>query len=116
MINNQSSEFIDWDTWEMKNKEGVECHISFRKKKNSIEIAAEDAGIIIRTRGVSETLPGGPERSFHGYGKRSDFAEPIDFIFVSPEFRVLSFRTDATTFGGAYASDHYPVVVKMLLD
>ena len=74
------------------------------------------ASLLRDTRCVSETLPGGTERSFHGYGKRSDFAEPIDFIFVSPEFRVLSFRTDATTFGGAYASDHYPVVVKMLLD
>lgn len=57
MINNQSSEFIDWDTWEMKNKEGVECHISFRKKKNSIEIAAEDAGIIIRNTTRIKEMP-----------------------------------------------------------
>ena len=73
------------------------------------------AALLRDTRCVSETLPGGTERSFHGYGKRSDFAEPIDFIFVSPEFRVLSYRTDNTTFDGAYASDHYPVVVKMTL-
>ena len=73
------------------------------------------AELLRDTRGVSETLPGGPERSFHGYGKRSDFAEPIDFIFVSPEFRVLAYRTDTTTFDGAYASDHYPVVVKLTL-
>lgn len=57
MINNQSSEFIDWDTWEMKNKEGVECHISFRKKKNSIELAAEDAGIIIRNTTRIKEMP-----------------------------------------------------------
>lgn len=31
MTNNQSSEFDDWDTWEKKNKEGVECHILYRK-------------------------------------------------------------------------------------
>ncbi|MBQ7470049.1 MAG: HD domain-containing protein [Pseudobutyrivibrio sp.] len=57
MTNNQSSEFVDWDTWEMKNKEGVECHISFRKKKNSIEIAAEDAGIIIRNTTRIKEMP-----------------------------------------------------------
>ena len=57
MTNNQSSEFIDWDTWEMKNKEGVECHISFRKKKNSIELAAEDAGIIIRNTTRIKEMP-----------------------------------------------------------
>ncbi|MBR5649502.1 hypothetical protein [Pseudobutyrivibrio sp.] len=57
MTNNQSSEFVDWDTWEMKNKEGVECHISFRKKKNSIELAAEDAGIIIRNTTRIKEMP-----------------------------------------------------------
>jgi len=57
MTNNQSSEFGDWDTWEKKNKEGVECHISFRKKKNSIELAAEDAGIIIRNTTKIKEMP-----------------------------------------------------------
>ncbi|WP_406543792.1 hypothetical protein [Pseudobutyrivibrio sp.] len=57
MTTNQSSEFDDWDTWEKKNKEGVECHISFRKKKNSIELAAEDAGIIIRNTTKIKEMP-----------------------------------------------------------
>ena len=73
------------------------------------------ASLLRDARRVSETLPGGAARSFHGYGKRSDFAEPIDFIFVSPEFRVLSYRTDNTLFDGKYASDHYPVVAKLTL-
>ena len=73
------------------------------------------ASLLSDARCVSETLPGGTERSFHGYGQRSDLDKPIDFIFVSPEFRVLSHRTDDTTFGGLYASDHYPLVVKMTL-
>ena len=73
------------------------------------------ASLLRDTRCISETLPGGAERSFHGYGKRTDFVKPIDFIFVSPEFRVLSYRTDTTIFDGRYASDHYPVVVKMML-
>ena len=73
------------------------------------------AALLRDTRCVSETLPGGTERSFHGYGARTDFAKPIDFIFVSPEFRVLSYRTDTTVFDGRCASDHYPVVVKMAL-
>ena len=73
------------------------------------------ASLLRDTRCVSETLPGGTEKSFHGYGTRTDFVKPIDFIFVSPEFRVLSYRTDNTLFDGRYASDHYPVVVKMTL-
>ena len=57
IINNQTSDFIDWDTWEMKNKGGVECHISFRKKKDSIEIAAEDAGLLIRNTTMIKDMP-----------------------------------------------------------
>ena len=73
------------------------------------------AALLRDTRCISETMHGGPERSFHGFGKRADFDRPIDFIFVSPEFRVLSHRNDDTVFDGEYASDHYPIVVKLTL-
>lgn len=38
---------------------------------------------------------------------------PIDYIFVSKEFKVLSHRTDDTKFTEGYASDHYPVIVNL---
>ncbi|MCQ2378517.1 MAG: endonuclease/exonuclease/phosphatase family protein [Victivallaceae bacterium] len=63
---------------------------------------------------VSATPHTGSGKTFHGWGK-STVDQPIDFIFVSSEFQVLSHRTDNTTFDGFYASDHYPVVVEMTL-
>ena len=68
------------------------------------------------TKTISETQHGGSGKTFHGWGRPEVVDEPIDYIFVSPEFRVLSHRTDNTLFDGQFASDHYPVVVKMMLE
>ena len=68
------------------------------------------------TKTISETQHGGSGKTFHGWGRPEVVDEPIDYIFVSPEFRVLSHRTDNTLFDGQFASDHYPVVVKVVLE
>lgn len=66
------------------------------------------------SRAVSATPHTGPNKTFHGWGKNNrDY--PIDYIFVSSEFQVLSHRTDDTLFDGQYPSDHYPVIVTLSL-
>ncbi|MCJ8010278.1 endonuclease/exonuclease/phosphatase family protein [Paenibacillus sp. KQZ6P-2] len=39
--------------------------------------------------------------------------EPIDYIFVSPEWNVRSIQVDRHLMDGAYPSDHYPVIAKL---
>ena len=63
---------------------------------------------------ISHVSHSGPKGTFHNFGKvRRDY--PIDFIFVSESFEVLSHRTDDTKFSGGYPSDHYPVITKLYL-
>lgn len=63
---------------------------------------------------ISKSPHTGPVNTFHGYG-RSKGKSPIDFIFVSEDFKVLSHKTDDTRFPEGFPSDHYPVVTKLLL-
>jgi len=53
-------------------------------------------------------------RTFHGF-KGSTEGEPIDYIFASPGFTVLSVKVDRTRPGGRYPSDHYPVIAEVRL-
>ena len=53
-------------------------------------------------------------RTFHGF-KGSTEGEPIDYIFASPGFAVLSVKVDRTRPGGRYPSDHYPVIAEVRL-
>lgn len=53
--------------------------------------------------------PGEPNvQTFHSFG-RTNFAGKIDYIFVSPEFRVKSAKIIRRTFSGNFPSDHYPI-------
>ncbi|MCQ2379576.1 MAG: endonuclease/exonuclease/phosphatase family protein [Victivallaceae bacterium] len=61
---------------------------------------------------VSTTPHEGSKMTYQGWG-RSRTDRPIDFIFVSKDFSVLSHRTDDSLVKGKYASDHYPVVVTL---
>jgi len=39
--------------------------------------------------------------------------EPIDYIFTSPELRVIGVEIDRRTIRGGYPSDHYPVIAEI---
>ena len=84
----------------------------------------------------SETPPAGPWRTFNGWkhlaaetstldafrlkpGPRNDkrFGQRIDYIYVSPGVRVLSYATIPATRSGThlYPSDHFPIVATIEL-
>ena len=47
----------------------------------------------------------------HGYGKNEDYsAGPIDYVFVSDEVEVDTYKIIRNTAKNMYPSDHYPVV------
>ncbi len=66
------------------------------------------------SRLISETPHYGPDKTYHGWGK-AKITQPIDFIFVSDEFKVKSHRTIDTFINDTYASDHHPVMVILTL-
>lgn len=66
------------------------------------------------SRSISKTAPTGPVYTYHGYGKSKN-TSPIDFIFVSKDFTVLSHKVCDTKFPEGFASDHYPVISVLAL-
>ena len=62
------------------------------------------------------TPPKGPSGSFYAYDKTGKTAKRIDFIFVTPKIKILSYHTiDDDIKYNKYSSDHFPVMVEALL-
>jgi endonuclease/exonuclease/phosphatase family metal-dependent hydrolase len=57
-------------------------------------------------------ISGNPGLTFHSF-KGGDSGEPIDYIFATAEFEILSVLIDRCQINGGYPSDHYPVVAKV---
>ncbi|GLX69778.1 endonuclease/exonuclease/phosphatase family protein [Paenibacillus glycanilyticus] len=79
-----------------------------------IQFLRGEIGINGKESGLNLTdayLPinGAPGSTFHEF-KGGDTGEPIDYIFATDEFEVLSVEVDRCRIDGGYPSDHYPVV------
>lgn len=85
----------------------------FNAKPDSVTYRTAKS-LLMDTAEISQTPHSGPLNTFHGYG-RLKRNYPIDYIFVSKEFQVLSHRTDDTKFPEGFPSDHYPVITKLLI-
>lgn len=57
----------------------------------------------------------GPAGTFNGFKIDSPLDERIDYIFVSPHVKVLSYATLTDSHLGRFPSDHLPVMVKARL-
>ncbi|KQZ40574.1 endonuclease/exonuclease/phosphatase family protein [Duganella sp. Root1480D1] len=54
----------------------------------------------------------GPVGTFNGFKIDSPLNERIDYIFVSPQVKVLSYATLTDSLHGRFPSDHLPVLIK----
>ncbi|MEE2991328.1 MAG: endonuclease/exonuclease/phosphatase family protein [Planctomycetota bacterium] len=61
----------------------------------------------------SEKEHQGPRSTWNGFGKTVVEGRRIDFIFISPDLRVLAHRIDARQFNGRFPSDHCPVISRL---
>ena len=53
--------------------------------------------------------------TFHDFqGSESEEKEPIDYIFVSPEWEIRHVTIDREQYEGKYPSDHYPVIAELI--
>lgn len=65
------------------------------------------------TYGTSATPHTGPYNTFNGWNDAP--LSRIDYIFSTPDVKVLSHATLTDKPGGAFASDHYPVAASVVL-
>jgi len=68
------------------------------------------------SRQVSEMPPYGPIGTFNSFNFNAPMDEIIDYIFVSPNFKVLKYGVLTDNIGLRYPSDHMPVVSKVVID
>jgi len=53
----KTEEFTDWENWENKNSEGVDCEVFFERSDNRITVFTENAGLTIRNTTVIKDHP-----------------------------------------------------------
>lgn len=53
--------------------------------------------------------------TFHGYGKADESSGPIDYIFVSKDIKVETYKIIRNTVKDMYPSDHYPIVADVVI-
>ena len=63
-------------------------------------------------RAISATPPYGPEGTFEDFKIDSPLDRRIDYVFVSPQVKVLSYAALTDSRNGRFPSDHLPVVVR----
>lgn len=70
----------------------------------------------LRDARLRAELAAGPSGTFHGYESdpaRRKYSEPIDYLLVTPEIRVRSFRVIEDFQGGLASSDHFPLAAEL---
>ena len=66
-------------------------------------------------RAESETPPYGPEGTFNDFRIDTPADRRIDHVFLTPGIRVLKYGVLTDSRRGRFPSDHFPVVVRLLL-
>lgn len=64
---------------------------------------------------LSQTPHYGPAGTFNGFQSKERNDQPIDYIFVKGNWKVLSHATISQTWMGRFASDHFAVMAELLL-
>lgn len=64
---------------------------------------------------LSQTPHYGPTGTFTGFQNKERNDQPIDYIFLKGNWKVLSHATISQTWGGRFASDHFSVIAELLL-
>lgn len=64
---------------------------------------------------LSQTAHYGPTGTFTGFQHKERSNQPIDYIFLKGDWKVLTHATISQTWGGRFASDHFSVIAELLL-
>lgn len=64
---------------------------------------------------VTKRPPYGPVGTFNGFKLDAPLQDRIDYVFVSKQFDVLDYAVLTDSLRGRYPSDHFPVLVNVVL-
>ena len=78
-------------------------------------IAEEDPLRFRETKTLSVTGHYGPDGTFNGFRSMEVNDQPIDFIFIKGNWKVLRHATISQTWKGRFASDHFAVFAELQL-
>ena len=79
--------------------------------------AVRSLGAVLRdSRAASLAPPVGPVGTFNGFERYAPLRDRIDYVFVSPQWRVLRYAALDDSVDGRYPSDHLPVAVQLVLE
>ncbi|RVU43810.1 endonuclease/exonuclease/phosphatase family protein [Rubrivivax rivuli] len=67
-------------------------------------------------RNLSATPPEGPVGTFNGFKPDAPLLARIDYVLLSPQWRVLRYAALADRVEGRFPSDHLPVVTRLSLE
>lgn len=73
-------------------------------------------GVLRDARAASTTPPYGPAGTFNGFQFDAPMLDRIDYVFVSPHWRVLRYGVLSDSNDRRYPSDHHPVTVRLQLE
>jgi endonuclease/exonuclease/phosphatase family metal-dependent hydrolase len=93
----------------------VLCLGDFNATPDSEPIAIMAAGLR-DARQESQTPPYGPVGTFNDFKLDAPLQDRIDYIFLGPRWRVLSYAVLTDSYDGRFPSDHLPVVARVALD
>jgi endonuclease/exonuclease/phosphatase family metal-dependent hydrolase len=71
-------------------------------------------GVKANLQDVYGKLKGSPGKTFHFYEGGVE-GEPIDYIFTTPDIRIMNTEVDRSEIDESYPSDHYPVITTVVL-
>jgi endonuclease/exonuclease/phosphatase family metal-dependent hydrolase len=74
------------------------------------------ASVLRDSRAASETPPYGPVGTFNGFKIDAPLQDRIEYVFVSPRWRVLRYGVLSDSYLGRFPSDHHPLAVRLQLD
>jgi endonuclease/exonuclease/phosphatase family metal-dependent hydrolase len=81
------------------------------------ELIAEEDPLRFRdTKTLSVTGHYGPDGTFNGFRSMEVNDQPIDFIFIKGNWKVLRHATISQTWKGRFASDHFAVFAELQLN
>jgi endonuclease/exonuclease/phosphatase family metal-dependent hydrolase len=67
------------------------------------------------SREISQTPHYGPTGTFTGFQSKERDDQPIDYIFLKGNWKVLKHATISQTWEGRFASDHFAVMARVNL-
>jgi endonuclease/exonuclease/phosphatase family metal-dependent hydrolase len=70
---------------------------------------------LVDSKEISKTPHYGPTGTFNGFKNKERSDQPIDYIFLKGNWKVLKHASISETWGGRFASDHFAVLATLRL-